>query len=231
MRLLRGLGCLLLVLSSGANAQHYDPFFVLPGPTGRLSADAGLYNRDIGDVTDASTVLVMGKYCVTDEFETGVAVDLGILDEDAGTMSQIRTGIKFGLAPDLAVTGTVLLPVGDVDDLGVAVGVMKSINLQGTTVNTWARGAFLSGYAADGMALSLLVEPSLGFGDYATGYLDVMIASNTDAFADQLAIDLGPNVDINFSETAIINAGLTIGLAGDVRQDDIGVGVSLVTAF
>ena len=98
-------------------------------------------------------------------------------------------------------------------------------------VNTMATGAVLDGYARDGVALDLLVEPMHTLGGEWTGYLDIVIATNTDGLGDHLAIDLGPNIDINLNETAIINAGITFGLAGDAKQDDIGLALGLVMAF
>lgn len=222
---------ILLALATTASAQHYDPYFVLPGPSGRIGADLGLFNRDLTSVADASTVLTMGKYSISDQLEIGASADLGILQVGAGSLMRVQAGAKMGLAPDLAITGTVVLPVGDIDDPGVAVGAMKSLFISGTMVNTWAQGAFLDGYATDGVSLSLLIEPVYNFGDLATGYFDILIASNTDALGDHLALNLGPNAELNLNETAIVNVGLTIGLAGDARQDDMGLNMSLITAF
>lgn len=222
---------ILLALASTAGAQHYDPYYVLPGPAGRIGADLGLANRDMTEFADASTMLAMGKYSISDQLEVGASADLGVLQESASSLIRVQAGAKMGLAPDLAITGAVVLPVGDIDDPGVAVGAMKSLFIGGTMVNTWAQGAFLDGYAIDGVSLSLLIEPVYNFGDLATGYFDILIASNTDALGDHLALNLGPNAELNLNETAIINVGLTIGLAGDARQDDMGLNMSLITAF
>ena len=51
-----------------------------------------------------------------------------------------------------------------------------------------------------------------------------MVGTNTD--------NLGPNyVDVTLNEKAVINAGITIGIAGDAKQDDVGLVVTLVAAL
>ncbi len=225
------ISSLLILLATAAGAQQYDPYYVLPGPAGRIGADVALFNNDMGKLVYGSNILIMGKYSQSDELEVGAVADLGLLHDHASTLAGVQAGIKFGLAEQLALTGTVRLPVGDVDDVGLAIGCMRTFFTGEWMINTRASGAFLDGYTSDGVALSLLIEPVRAFGDGITGYLDVLIASNTDGVGDHLAIDIGPNADINLNERAIVNAGITFGLAGDARQHDTGLGLSLVMAF
>ena len=222
---------LALVLVTAASAQQYDPYYVLPGPAGRIGSSVGVYSDDISSLADGSHVLAMGKYSVSDELEAGIVADLGVLHDHASTLAAIQVGAKLGIAEQTAIIGTVLLPVGDVDDIGIALGWMQTFTTGELMVNTMATGAVLDGYARDGEALDLLVEPMHTLGGEWTGYLDIVIATNTDGLGDHLAIDLGPNIDINLNETAIINAGITFGLAGDAKQDDIGLALGLVMAF
>ena len=51
-----------------------------------------------------------------------------------------------------------------------------------------------------------------------------MVGTNTD--------NLGPNyVDVTLNEKAVINAGITIGIAGDAKQDAVGLDVPQVAAL
>ena len=46
-----------------------------------------------------------------------------------------------------------------------------------------------------------------------------------------MGIDVGPNVDINWNQTATINTGLSFGVAGDAKQDDLAFTLSLLMAY
>ena len=98
-------------------------------------------------------------------------------------------------------------------------------------VNTWTSAALLEGYTGKGVALSVLIEPTRSVGDRITGYLDVNVRSNTEALGDELGIDVGPNVDTNWNQTATINTGLSFGVAGDAKQDDLAFTLSLLMAY
>lgn len=59
----------------------------------------------------------------------------------------------------------------------------------------------------------------------------MLVGTNTDSIGDNLGINPGPNVDVTLNEKAVINAGITIGIAGDAKQDDVGLVVTLVAAL
>ena len=101
----------------------------------------------------------------------------------------------------------------------------------GLAINTWLQATFLKGYHADGVGLNLLIEPTRALGDRLTGYIDVLVNTETDSFGDNLGVNIGPNVDITLSENALINVGLTFGMVGDAKQDDIGLVVALVAGL
>lgn len=60
----------------------------------------------------------------------------------------------------------------------------------------------------------------------------MLISTNTDDIAgDPLGINLGPNVDYMLNDSTVINAGITAGIAGDGKQEDLGLIVTLISAF
>ena len=73
------IGCLLLALATTVSAQHYDPYYVFPGPKGRIAADLGLFADDVSRIADASSTITAGKLSISDEWEVGLAADLGLL--------------------------------------------------------------------------------------------------------------------------------------------------------
>ncbi len=225
------IGCLLLALATTVSAQHYDPYYVLPGPKGRIAADLGLFADDVSRIADASSTITAGKLSISDEWEVGLAADLGLLRDHAGTLSSVQVGTKLGLDEHMALTGAAVLPLGETDDLGLSVGLMKTFLAGQHMVNTWTSAALLDGYTGKGVALSVLIEPTRSVGDRITGYLDVNVRSNTEALGDELGIDVGPNVDINWNQTATINTGLSFGVAGDAKQDDLAFTLSLLMAY
>lgn len=232
MRLAARSACLLMtVLAATARAQHYDPFYVQPGPAGRIAVDACLFASSVSDAADASRLIAVGKYAVDDETEVGASVDLGLLQDGAGALSRVQVGAKRGLSPSTAVTAALLVPVGDAQDPGVSVGWMKTTTLPRFSIDTWATAGLLDGYVRRGVDLSLLVEPRRPLGDAVTVYLGVTTQTNTEAPGDGFALDVRPSADLNLSETAIVNAGLTVGVAGDRKANHVGLRVSALTAF
>tara|TARA_B100000686_G_C16629701_1_gene883953 strand:- start:96 stop:689 length:594 start_codon:yes stop_codon:yes gene_type:complete len=175
------IGCLLLALATTVSAQHYDPYYVFPGPKGRIAADLGLFADDVSRIADASSTITSRKLSISDEWEVGLAVDLGLLRDHAGTLSSVQVGTKLGLDEHMALTGAAVLPLGETDDLGLSVGLMKTFLAAQHMVNTWTSAALLDGYTGKGVALSVLIEPTRSVGDRITGYLDVNVRSNTEA--------------------------------------------------
>ena len=90
----------------------------------------------------------------------------------------------------------------------------------------------LDGYnRGTGLDLSFLFEPTMALNDKITGYLDITGGVNTKAVRKQLAINAVPNIDIAINEHTLINAGISFGLGGDAKQDDIGIVVTLVALY
>ena len=223
---------MLAALVTPTAAQHYDLYYVLPAEEGITGLDVGFASSDIGGLGDASDLNVLGKHSISDNLELGARAVLGVMNDGRDNLSIIEVGAKLGIQELVALTGAVRLPTGDADAPGISVGAMKTRETEsGLAVNTWLQATVLEGYHADGVGLNLLIEPMMNFGDRPTAYLDVLIRTNTDSFGDNLAIDLGPNVDITLNEKAVINAGVTVGLAGDAKASDIGLVVALVAGL
>ena len=215
-----------LVGANGADAQamHYDLYYGLPGETGARTVDVGLAAADISSIGDVGDVNVMGKYSVSDKLEVGAVATLGFLNDFRDDLSTVSAGGKWSLSDMGALTATAAIPIGDVDDLGISLGIMHTRAVSGITINHLLAVGLLDGYTGGtGIAVAALIEPTKELNEKLIGYLDLIIGTNTDSIGDNLGIDLGPNVDYMLSEKITVNAGVTLGIAGDLKQDDLGI--------
>lgn len=215
-----------LVGANGADAQamHYDLYYGLPGEAGSRTVDVGLAAADISSIGDAGDLNVMGKLAVSDQLEVGAVATLGLLNDFRDDLSAISAGGKWSLSEMSALTATAAIPVSDVDDLGISLGIMHTRAVSGITINHLLAVGLLDGYTGGtGIAIAALIEPTKELNEKLIGYLDVIIGTNTDSIGDNLAIDLGPNVDIMVNDMITVNAGVTLGIAGDLKQDDLGI--------
>ena len=212
----------LLACASQVSAQlTYDLFYSLPGKVGSMGADVGILSSDIADATDVADVPVMTKLSVRDNFEVGARVT---------SLESLVVGGKYKLGESSALSAGVLLPLGDVDDPGLAVGYMISMEAAGVTWNNQLHLGLLDGHTdGTGILVDILLEPYKELGDKIVGYLDILIATNTDDIGgENLGINLGPNADYLLSDSMAINAGVTIGITGDAKTDDIGFSATLL---
>ena len=224
----------LLLLSVQAMAQgHYDPYFALPGAKGSKAADVGLATPDISSVGDVSDIFGMLKFGLTEKIEVGGLVNLGVLNDGADSFDSATIGAKYGLSEGSGATVGLLLPVGGADDPGLSLGYQHVLQMDnGIGINNWVQVGLLDGYAPVGVGLWLLVEPYKQINDKLVGYLDVIVGTNTDDITGTpLGIDLAPNVDYMLSETAVLNVGVSIGIAGDSKQDDLGAIATLLLSM
>jgi len=219
----------LLICSSvqvGAQALHYDPYYVLPGAAGGIGIDAGLSTGDIGSIFDGSDTYLMGKYSISEKLEAGARLTLGILHDGRDSFSDITVGAKYGLSATSALTLNVT-PFNEAEEIGVSVGYMMTTQMGGMDVNNHLQIGLLDGYAS-GLGIDLFIEPVKVIDEKLTGYLDILISSDTDAFTDNLGVDLGPNVDYAITENLVVNAGVIVGIAGDGKQQDVGLMVTAI---
>jgi len=222
----------LAVCASQTDAQlQYDPFFVLPGKAGTMGVNAGLANGDLSSIGDASDVFAMGKYSLNDKLEVGARATLGFLAGDAAdTFRHLQVGAKYGLSEKMALGANFLVPTGEVDDPGLSIAIMHTKAWGSISGNHVLQVNLLKGNAPDGgIGLNLFLEPNKTFGAKAVGYLDITIIANTEDIGGKyLGINLGPNLDYKLSDKIFLNAGVSLGLAGDAKQADPGIGLTLI---
>jgi hypothetical protein len=59
------------------------------------------------------------------------------------------------------------------------------------------------------------------------GHLDIEGRTHADDLADNLGIDLLPNLDLILDDEAVFNIGLSLGIAGNFKQENLGVRMGL----
>ena len=205
----------------------YDPFLVLPGSQGGLGVDAGMESANSSKIADMSDVYLMAKYAVTDRIEAGARITMGFLSDRRDTISDAVIGAKWGRCTTGALTADVTV-FNEAEKIGVAAGYMQAMVMGGMDVNSHLQLGMLEGYAADGVEISLRIEPRHEFSEQLAGYLNVMLGTNTDGISDHMALDLNPNLDYVVSDVLIVNGGISLGLAGKMKQDDVGIGVAAI---
>lgn len=219
------LAGVLLALGTGqVGAQmHYDPYYALPGKAKTCGVVAGIDNWKISKIGDATDIMGMYKHSFSDKLEVGARVTVGSLHEGADALSMVAAGAKWGLGEKRALSVNFLVPLGDVDDPGLSLGIMNTMMLGSIQTNWWLQAGLLKGYAPDGIGLDLLAQGTKSMGDKLTGYLDVLVGTNTDEIGDNLGVNLRPNVDYKLNDKGMINLGISVGVAGDAKQDDPGL--------
>ena len=225
--LIVGIMTALCAVSVSAQPLQYDLYYGLPGEAGSRTVDVGISSPEISSIADDSTIPVMGKTSISDMLEVGVNAQLGVLMDGADALNSLLVGAKYSLGETSAATANILLPMGAADDPGLSVGYMMSKAMGEMTVNHQLQVALLDGYTDGGIGVDLLIEPSKNIGNLI-GYLDILIATNTDDIGDELGINLGPNADYALNESTTINAGVIIGLAGDGKADELGLVVTAI---
>lgn len=228
------LAAALLVCSGQVSAQlTYDLFYGLPGEAGSMGADVGILNSKLSSIGDATDVPVMVKKSLNDKLEVGGRATLGFLNDGADSFQSLVVGGKYKLGESNALSVSVLLPLGGVDDPGLAVGYMMSMEAAGLMWNNQLHLGLLDGHTfGTGILVDILLEPYKELNDKMVGYLDILIGTNTDDIGgDPLGINLGPNLDYMLSEDLAVNIGITIGIAGDGKADDPGIGIVLLKSM
>jgi hypothetical protein len=225
------LACVLVALTA-FEAVAYDPFILMPGEAGSYGADLGLYATDLGSLGDHGVLFAAGKYSVDDRLEVGAIADLGFIHDDLSGFSTLTVGVKYGLDEKSALFADLLLPIGDVDDAGIALGALQTAKFSGIDFNNLAQVQILDGFTGGaGINLRLWLEPYRELNEKITGYLDLDIHTNTDSLGDWLGVDLAPNADYLIAPDLTLNAGLILGLLGDMKADDLGIMITAIKDF
>ena len=214
---------LWLALASTLPAQTllYDAYYVLPGAAGVGGVDLVFTGRDLGDLVDASSLDLSAKYSVTGKVELGALVRSGALDKGPNSVSALTVGAKYGFLTEVnAATVNLVLPVGEVEDLGVAAGYFHTKARGGLSINSMLLLGWLGG---GGTNIEALVEPTRQVSQTVMGYCDLIVTTHSEDLVDELAIDLLPNIDFLRGDQLAVNLGVRFGLAGKRKREEVGL--------
>ena len=209
------------VQSLSAQALNYDPYYVLPGKARAIGVDLGLATPDAANFADATDIDLMGKYAVNDMIEVGGRASFGFLNEGADSFSSIVLGAKYALNENTALTLN-LTPFNEAEEIGLSLGAMHSMPIEAMDggLNSQLQLGLLDAYAPVGIAVDILLQPVRPINDKFTGYLDVLITTNTDDMAEYLSVLVAPNVDMMLAEGWTLNAGIYgSAMSGDFAEN------------
>ena len=237
------LFCVLIgvvaLVGTAVHAQplSYDPYYVLPGGTGYASVDVGVRTiaspSKLKELKDASDIIAVAKFNPHARFEAGAHLTFGFFKDGSSNFASFVVGGKYQLGPRRAATANVVLPAGDIDNPGVAIGLMQTLEF-GTAfrLNSHLQVAALKGYTrayeGNGVVGNLLIEPALVVGEKLSAYLDLLISSNTSDLKDNLSVRLEPNLDIGLGDGMVLNAGVSVDLQGGDEREDLGLFIVLL---
>ena len=208
----------------------YDPYYVLPGGLGYTSVDLGVRTASstFKELKDVSDIVAMAKFNPHARVEVGAHLTFGFFKDGNSNFSSLVVGSKYQLGTNRAATANIVLPAGDIDNPGLAVGLMQTMRIgPAFRFNTRLQVAALKGYAEEGIVVDLLLEPAQVFNEKLSAYLDLLITSNTSDLEGDLSVRLEPNFDIGIGDGMVLNAGVSVDLQGD-EQEDVGLFIVLL---
>ena len=213
----------------------YDPYYVLPGGLGYTSVDIGVRTSPstFKELKDVSNIVAMAKFNPHARVEVGAHLTFGFFKDGSSNFSSLVVGSKYQLGTNRAATANVVLPAGDIDNPGLAVGLMQTVTF-GTAfrLNSQLQVAGLKGYThaygGKGVVGNFLIEPAVVFNEKLSAYLDLLITSNTSDLEGDLSVRLEPNLDIGLGDGMMLNAGVSVDLQGGDEQEDLGLFIVLL---
>lgn len=208
----------------------YDPYYVLPGGLGYTSVDLGVRTTSstFKELKDVSDIVAMAKFNPHARVEVGAHLTFGFFKDGNSNFSSLVVGSKYQLGTNRAATANIVLPAGDIDNPGLAVGLMQTMRVgPAFRFNTRLQVAALKGYAEEGIVVDLLLEPAQAFNEKLSAYLDLLITSNTSDLEGDLSVRLEPNFDIGLGDGMVLNAGVSVDLQGE-EQEDVGLFIVLL---
>ena len=198
-------------------------------PTTSCQAGLGYTSVDIGvrtapstfkELKDVSDIVAMAKFNPHTRVEVGAHLTFGFFKDGNSNFSSLVVGSKYQLGTNRAATANIVLPAGDIDNPGLAVGLMQTVRIgPAFRFNTRLQVAALKGYAEEGVVVNLLLEPAQVFSEKLSAYLDLLLTSNTSDLEGDLSIRLEPNLDIGLGDGMVLNAGVSVDLQGGERED------------
>ena len=234
MHLLCVLIGMVALVDTAVHAQplSYDPYYVLPGGPGYSSVDVGVHTKaspsTIKELKDVSDIVAMAKFNPHARLEAGAHLTFGFFKDGSSNFSSLVVGGKYQLGDNRAATANIALPAGDIDNPGLAVGLMQTARIGSSfRFNTRLQVAALKGYADEGVIVDLLLEPAQVFSERLSAYLDLLITSNTSDLEDNLSVRLEPNLDIGLGDGMVLNIGVSMDLQ-DEDQEDVGLFIVLL---
>ena len=237
MHLLCVLIGMVALVDTAVHAQplSYDPYYVLPGGPGYTSVDIGVRSSasTFKDLKDVSDIVGMAKFNPHARVEVGAHLTFGFFRDGSSNFSSLVVGSKYKLGDNRAATANVVLPAGDIDNPGLAIGFMQTVEF-GTAfrLNSHLQVAGLKGYTrayeGKGAIGNLLIEPAMVFSERLSAYLDLLITSNTSDLEDDLSVRLEPNLDIGLGDGMVLNAGVSVDLQGGDEREDMGLFIVLL---
>lgn len=221
----------------------YDPYYVLPGGLGYTSVDIGVRTSPstFKELKDASDIIAVAKFNPHARLEAGAHLTFGFFRDGSSNFASLVVGGKYQLGSHRAATANVVLPAGDIDNPGLAFGLMQTVEF-GTAfrLNSHLQVAALKGYTDNkgkdvvgnpddgkGVIGNLLIEPAIVFNEGLSAYLDLVITSNTSDLEGDLSVRLEPNIDLGLGDGMVLNAGVSLDLQGD-EQEDMGLFIVLL---
>lgn len=223
-----------VALAAETSAVHaplsYDPYYVLPGGLGYTSVDLGVRTTSstFKELKDVSDIVAMAKFNPHARVEVGAHLTFGFFKDGNSNFSSLVVGSKYQLGTNRAATANIVLPAGDIDNPGLAVGLMQTMRIgPAFRFNTRLQIAALKGYAEEGIVVDLLLEPAQVFNEKLSAYLDLLITSNTSDLEGDLSVRLEPNFDIGLGDGMVLNAGVSVDLQGE-EQEDMGLFIVLL---
>ena len=212
----------------------YDPYYVLPGGLGYTSVDVGVRTSPstFKELKDVSNIIAMAKFNPHARVEVGAHLTFGFFKDHSSNFSSLVVGSKYQLDTNRAATANIVLPAGDIDNPGLAIGLMQTVRVgPAFRLNSHLQIAALKGYThayeSKGVLGNLLIEPAMVFNEKFSAYLDLLIASNTSDLQGDLSVFLEPNFDIGLGDGLVLNAGVSVDLQNE-EQEDVGLFIVLL---
>ena len=208
----------------------YDPYYVLPGGLGYTSVDIGVRTAPstFKELKDVSNIIAMAKFNPHARVEVGAHLTFGFFKDGNSNFSSLVVGSKYQLGTNRAATANIVLPAGDIDNPGLAVGLMQTMRIgPAFRFNTRLQVAALKGYAEEGIVVDLLLEPAQVVSEKLSAYLDLLLTSNTSDLEGNLSVRLEPNFDLGLGDGMVLNAGASVDLQGE-EQEDVGLFIVLL---
>ena len=201
----------------------YDPYYVLPGGLGYTSVDIGVRSAPstFKELKDVSDIVAMAKFNPHARVEVGAHLTFGFFKDGNSNFSSLVVGSKYQLGTNRAATVNIVLPAGDIGQsrlgrrshAGLCALVLPSASILD------CRSPDSKAMLRRGSSSISCSNQSKYFNEKFSAYLDLLLRSNTSDLEDDLSVRLEPNFDIGLGDGMVLNAGVSVDLQGEERED------------